>query len=519
MLLNFKKLTGQRAGIKPNAGHDRHVIIIGAGPGGLCAGMLLARQGFRVSVYEKNPVVGGRNRPITEQGFTFDTGPTFLLMKFVLDEMFQRCGRRSEDYLEFAKLDPMYRLVFDDREVSVSSDPEKMHAELDRAFAEGGAGFARFLAQEERRYFALYPCIEKSYSSLRDFFSWDLAKALPDLALHHSVFSNLGKYFKDDKMRLTFSFQSKYLGMSPWKCPALFTMLPLIEHKHGIYHVMGGLNKISAAMAQVIEEQGGRIHLASEVASLLLDGRKVNGVRLASGETVLADDIIINADFAHAMSTLVPEGILKKYRREKLPKKNYSCSTFMLYLGLDKAYDMPHHTIVFARDYQANTENTFVHKRLSEDFSFYVQNPSVTDPHLAPSGKSALYVLVPVPNNLSGLAWDETYPRLREQVLVALEQRVGLSGIRSHIEYEKIIHPGTWEAHENVFLGATFSLSHQLSQMLYWRPRNRFEELDNCYLVGGGTHPGSGLPTIYLSAKISSGMICQKYGIPEPVLA
>ncbi len=518
MVSDPTNLTEPQANTGKKTNH-KHIVIIGAGPGGLCAGMLLARQGFRVTVYEKNAVVGGRNRPITENGFTFDTGPTFLLMKFVLDEMFQRCGRRSEDYLEFAQLDPMYRLVFDDRELFVSSDPEKMRAELRKAFPEGDAGFGRFLSQEERRYLALYPCIEKSYSSLLDFLSWDLLKALPQLAIHHSVFSNLGKYFKDNKMRLTFSFQSKYLGMSPWKCPALFTMLPLIEHKYGIYHVMGGLNKISAAMAQVIEEQGGHIHTSSAVASLVLEGRKVKGVRLASGEEILADEVVINADFAHAMSKLVPDGILKKYRREKLPGKEYSCSTFMIYLGLDKCYDLPHHNIVFARDYQTNTDNTFVHKALSEDFSFYVQNPSVTDRQLAPSGKSALYVLVPVPNNLSGLAWDELQPQFRDRVLTALEQRLGMADIRSHIECEKIIHPSTWEASENVFLGATFSLSHKFSQMLYWRPRNRFEELDNCYLVGGGTHPGSGLPTIYASAKISSTLICQKYGLPDPALA
>lgn len=509
---------GSEDSVAPSV-NNKHVIIIGAGPGGLCAGMLLSRQGFRVSIYEKNDRVGGRNRPITLNGFTFDTGPTFLLMKFVLDEMFQRCGRRSEDYLDFVKLDPMYRLVFDDREVMVSSDPAKMAAELRRAFPQGDTGFAEFLRKEERRYHALYPCIEKAYSSVQDFLSWDLLKAVPQLAIQHSVFSNLGKYFKDGKLRLTFSFQSKYLGMSPWKCPALFTMLPLIEHKYGIYHVMGGLNKIAAAMAKVIEEQGGSIHTNAPVESLLLEGRAVKGVKLASGAAVYADEVVINADFAHAMSKLVPEGILKKYRRDKLPKKQYSCSTFMLYLGLDKCYGLPHHNIVFAKDYRTNTDNTFERKQLSEDFSFYVQNPVVTDPSLAPPGQSALYVLVPTPNNLSGLAWEDLYPEFREKVLDALGQRLGLSDIRGHIVCEKIIHPGTWEADENVFLGATFSLAHQFSQMLYWRPRNRFEELDNCYLVGGGTHPGSGLPTIFVSAKISSGMICRKHGIPEPALA
>ncbi|MGZ8136878.1 MAG: phytoene desaturase family protein, partial [Methylococcaceae bacterium] len=453
----------------------KHIVIVGAGPGGLCAGMLLAHQGFRVSIYEKNETVGGRNRPINMNGFTFDTGPTFLLMKFVLDEMFALCGRRAEDYMEFAQLDPMYRLIFDDREVFISSDHDKMCAEMRRAFPEGDAGFNQFLHKEEERYHALYPCIQKDYSSLLSFLSLSLIRALPKLAITHSVFSNLGQYFKEEKARLAFSFQSKYLGMSPWKCPALFTMLPLIEHKYGIHHVMGGLNRISAGMAKVIEEFGGEIYTSTSIESLLVDNRTVKGVRLASGEEVLADEVIINADFAHAMSKLVPDGILRKYHRETLRKKEYSCSTFMMYLGLKRKYDIAHHNIVFAKDYETNTNNTFDHKLLSDDFSFYVQNPSITDASLAPSGKSALYVLVPVPNNLSQLPWGELQVRFREQVLDTLEQQLGLHDIREQIECEKIIHPGTWETSETVFLGATFSLSHKFSQLLYWRPRNRFE--------------------------------------------
>lgn len=493
--------------------NNKHIVIVGAGPGGLCAGMLLAHRGFQVSIYEKQPEVGGRNRPIRMNGFTFDTGPTFLLMKFVLDEMFALCGKRAEDYMEFVRLDPMYRLAFDDRDVFVSSDPVKMAAELRRVFPEGDAGFAEFLKREEERYRHLYPCIQRDYSSLTRFLSWDLIKALPKLAITKSVFENLGNYFKEDKARLTFSFQSKYLGMSPWQCPAFFTMLPLIEHKYGIYHVMGGLNRIAAGMGKAIEELGGTIHTGTPVESLVVENGRACGVRLENGETIRADEVIVNADFAHAMSRLVPPGVLKKYDGEKLKKREYSCSTFMMYLGLNKRYDLPHHNIVFAKEYRANVDNTFNRKVLSDEFSFYVQNACATDPGLAPPGKSALYVLVPVPNNLSGLSWEKLRERFREQVLDALETRGGMPDIRDHIECEKIIDPGLWESDESVFLGATFSLSHKLSQLLYLRPRNRFEELDNCYLVGGGTHPGSGLPTIYVSAKISSRMICQKYGL------
>ena len=491
----------------------KHIVIVGAGPGGLCAGMLLSRRGFQVTIFDKNAEVGGRNRPIRLGDFVFDTGPTFLLMKHVLDEMFELCGRSSADYLDFIKLDPMYRLLFSDRTVNVFSDRDKMREELRQAFPEGSAGYDFYLKQEGERFKALYPCIKRDYSSLKAFFSWGLIRALPSLALNHSVFSNLGKYFKEEKMRLVFSFQSKYLGMSPWDCPALFTMLSYLEHEYGIYHVKGGLNKIALAMAKVITEQGGAIYTDTAVASLIIKDKVVKGVRLQDGREIEADEVIVNADFAYAMTHLVQADQLKQYSPEKLKKLDYSCSTFMLYLGLDKCYDLAHHTIIFAEDYTTNIDNIFHNKILSQDFSFYVQNACVNDETLAPAGKSALYVLMPTPNNESGVEWETACSELREQVLEALENRLGLTALREHIECEKIITPQDWETDEHVFKGATFSLSHKFSQLLYWRPHNRFQELEQCYLVGGGTHPGSGLPTIYESAHISSKLICKKHGI------
>jgi phytoene desaturase len=493
--------------------NSKHIIIVGAGPGGLCAGMLLSHHGFKVSIFDKNEQVGGRNRAITMQGFTFDTGPTFLLMKGVLDEMFALCDRKSEDYLSFSPLNPMYQLLYDDRALSVFSETEAMQAELARVFPEIGDGYQRFMKQERTRFNYLYPCITRDYSSLAAFFSWDLLKAVPWLGFPKSVFENLGQYFSQEKMRLAFSFQSKYLGMSPWDCPALFTMLPYLEHDYGIYHVTGGLNQLATAMATVLEETGGQLHLSTPVASLVIENGAVKGVKLENGESIMADEVIINADFAHAMTHLVEPGILKKYCPEKLAQYDYSCSTFMLYLGLDKLYELPHHTIAFAGDYRTNIKNIFNDKSLPTDFSFYVQNASSTDASLAPPGKSALYVLVPMPNNDSGIDWHAHCQHIREQVLTTLETRLKLTDLRDHIECEKIITPQHWEQDEAVYKGATFSLAHTFSQMLYWRPHNQFEELAHCYLVGGGTHPGSGLPTIYESARISSQLIAKKHQV------
>lgn len=490
----------------------KRILIIGAGPGGLTAGMILAHRGFDVRLFESKAVVGGRNAPLKLGPYTFDTGPTFLMMDFVLREAFQEAGARVEDHLQLHRLDPMYRLLFDDRTFNVSQDPDLMRAEIERHFPGNAKGYDRFIKEEGARFQKLLPCLTRDYSSLKRFTSPVLMRALPYLGLGRSVFENLSRYFSEEKLVLAFTFQAKYLGMSAWHCPALFTMLPYVEHAYGIYHVQGGLNQISRAMKDVFEANGGQLHLSTPVKSLLFDGDKVTGVQLENGEIEKGDAVVVNADFGYAMSHLVPPEKLRRYSAAKLEKKKLSCSTFMLYLGLNKTYTSSHHTIAFAADYKKNVGDIFENDRLSgEDFSFYVQNASVTDPTLAPAGHSTLYVLVPVPNQRAGLDWRVEGPAMRTRVLQAIERRTDFKDLSAHIEVERMITPADWQS-QHIYQGATFNLSHNFSQLLYFRPHNEFEEFKNCYLVGGGTHPGSGLPVIYESARISSDMIAQRFG-------
>ncbi len=488
---------------------SRKIGIVGAGPGGLTCAMLLAHKGYDVTVLEKADEVGGRSAPINIGDFTFDTGPTFLMMKHVLDEIFESCDRKSTDYLEFKLLDPMYHLNFKDFEVKISSEKEKMKSEINRVFPGNESGLDAFYSKERNRYEKIVKNLYGDYSSLTSFLSPKLLSALPSFFLGGSIFDNLGKYFDEEKLRLCFTFQSKYLGMSPWECPAAFTMIPFVEHEFGIYHVMGGLNEIPKAMAKVVEEENGEVITGKIVDKIVTQGKTVTGVQLNDGKVMDFDKVVVNADFGYAMTSLFDPGRIKKYSAEKLEKKKFSCSTFMLYLGVDKVYSSPHHTIVFAENYRQNIAD-ITDGRLSDDFSFYVQNASVTDDRLAPSGKSAIYVLVPTPNNRSNIDGDAEESGFKEKVLDAVENRTQMRDIKDHIEVEKTITPRKWEKDYNVYIGATFNLAHNLGQMLYFRPHNRYEELKNLYLVGGGTHPGSGLPTIYISGIVTAGLISKQ---------
>jgi phytoene desaturase len=492
-------------------------VVVGAGPGGLTAAMVLAHRGLDVTVYERKPQVGGRNAELRLGPYRFDVGPTFLLMKFLLDQMFEATGRRTEDLLDCPRLEPMYDLAFEDFTLHATTDRAAMRRQIEEHFPGQGEGLDRFHQRESLRFRRMYPCLQKSYSSVGSMLSPVLIRALPRLSLGRSIFHVLGDYFEPEELRLAFTFQSKYLGMSPWDCPGAFALIPYAEHAFGIHHVQGGLSQMSEAMAKVLKEEGGTLHLETPVRRVMAENGTACGVELADGSKVEADAVVVNADFGTAMRELMPERIAGRWRPDKLRERPFSCSTFMLYLGLDTTFDLAHHTIVFAHDYHRNLDEISHRKVLSEDPSLYVRNATVTDPALAPEGHSALYVLVPVPNNTSGIDWEKERARFRDRTLDAIEQRTAAKDLRSHIREEAVISPLEWEQDYGVFLGATFNLAHTFGQMLYFRPHNEFEKLKNCYLVGGGTHPGSGIPTILESGRISANLICKRWDVPfEP---
>lgn len=491
----------------------KKIVIVGAGPGGLTAGMILAHRGLDVTIVEKQNRVGGRNAELKVGDFSFDTGPTFLHQKFTLDEVFQEAGANADDYLDFVLLDPMTKLTWGDLTLETTNDLDRMEANIEQAFPGHGAGYRRFMADHAKKLAAIYPCLQRPYHELKAFASTTLMKALPYVATGKSVVDVLENYFQDDRLKLAFTFQAKYLGMSPWRCPALFSILSFIEYRYGIYHTQGGLCKISEAMAQVFTKNGGTLRLNAPVKEVRWTGNRATGVLLESGELLDCDDVIMNADYAQAATKLL-NGHSKS--EAEMKKKKFSCSTFMLYLGLDTIYkDEPHHHIIFADDYRLNVQDIQGERIVSDDMSVYVRNSSITDPHVAPPGQSGLYILVPTINARHGYDWDAHKQEYRDKVLDRIEQKTGMKDLRSHIIAERILTPNDWRDEGDVFMGATFNLAHTLDQMLYLRPHNRMQGAENVYLVGGGTHPGSGLPTIYESGRLSCNLLCESHNIPH----
>ena len=491
---------------------SKETIIIGAGPGGLASAILLAASGVRVKILERLPLIGGRTSSLEADGFKFDLGPTFFLYPRVLEEIFAAAGTSLRNEVPMVRLDPQYRIQFGaGGKLDCTADLGAMEKQIAALAPADAPGFRRFLNENRAKLAAMEPCLETPFLGWQDLLQMRLLKMLPLLRPHQSVDTYLKRFFADERVRLAFCFQSKYLGMSPFRCPSLFSILSFLEYEYGVFHPIGGCAAVTAAMARVAERLGVEICLNEPVEEILFTGRRAVGVRTATG-THRADAIVVNADFARAMENLVPDHLRRRWTDRKLAKKKYSCSTFMMYLGVEGTFDLPHHTIHIADDYAKNLDEIENQHVLSAEPSFYVQNACVTDSTLAPRGHSALYVLAPVTHQHPNVDWSRERPRFRKRLLDQI-RKAGYDLDPARIRYERVITPADWDTRYEIYRGATFNLAHTLDQMLHLRPHNRFEDLDGMYLVGGGTHPGSGLPVIFESARISSKLLLADLGV------
>ena len=477
--------------------------------------MLLAAQGARVTVFERDAVVGGRTRTLAAPGgYRFDAGPTFFLYPRILREIFAACGAELDAEVDLIRLDPQYRLVFEGSPpvtLDATADPHRMAAEIAKLDHEDAAGLPSFMADNRAKLAAFRPVLERPFHGLSDYLAPAVMKGLCHLRPWASLDSDLKRHFRDPRTRLAFTFQSKYLGMSPFRCPSLFSILSFLEYEHGVFHPRGGCGAVSEAMARLAGRLGVEIHLGARVDRIAFEGGRAAGVEVA-GRRHAADAVVVNADFAHAMPGLMPQALRPQWPDAKIAKARYSCSTFMLYLGIEGALPgLAHHTVLLAEDYARNLRQIEAGE-IPDHPSIYVQAAAATDPSLAPAGHSTLYVLVPVPNLRGGADWTAEASRYRRIALDRLKA-IGLHDIEARIRYERMVTPRDWQEDFGVGFGATFNLAHDMRQMLHFRPRNRFGKARGVYLVGGGTHPGSGLPVIYEGARISTRLLMQDLGM------
>lgn len=489
----------------------RQVVVVGAGLGGLAAAVRLRHRGFRVTVLERHPHPGGRCGVWESDGFRFDTGPTLLLMVDYLRAVFRDAGREMDDYLELRQLDPNYRVHYaDGSTLDVTSRLNAMLEGVERIEPGVGPRFLRFLSETSRLYrIGLDGFVDKQVHHRGDFFNLKNAALLLRGRAMQRLQRMVARYFRTDKLRQTFSFQSLYLGLSPYESPAIYSLLPYTEVAGGLFFPMGGMHAIPRALARLAEELGVEFRYGADVTGLERTGGLVTAAVLADGRRVPADLVLANADLPYVYATLLGE----PYPR--IERFDFSCSAFLMYLGLDRRYPaLPHHTLVVPGDLRRTCEEIFEGHRVPADPAYYLCNPSKTDPSLAPPGCENLYVLVPVPAQAPGreIDWSVAGPRLEEEMLTRLE-RFGLPDIRRHIVTRRTFTPADFTGHFSATHGEAFGLSHGIDQVGWFRPHNRHPEYRNLYFVGQSTHPGCGVPMVLISARLVAARIAEEQAV------
>ena len=319
---------------------------------------------------------------------------------------------------------------------------------------------------------------------------------------YRSVQGFVSRYFRNDKLRILFSFHPLLVGGNPFTTTSFYCLISHLERTYGVHWAMGGTGALIRGLAKLVAGQGGTLRCGAEVAQITHDGRRATGVRLASGETLPADIVVSNADAAWTYSRMLGDHPRRRWTDAKLARSRYSMSLFVWYFGTNRRWDdVRHHTIMMGPRYEGLLDDIFTRKRLADDFSLYLHRPTATDPSLAPPGCDSFYVLSPVPHLGSGTDWAARAEGYRASIQRKLEQTL-LPGLGEAIVTSRMLTPVDFRERLLSVNGAAFALEPWLFQSAWFRPHNRSEELERLYLVGAGTHPGAGIPGVLSSAKI-----------------
>ncbi|MBE9109677.1 phytoene desaturase [Nodosilinea sp. LEGE 07298] len=534
----------------------KQAIVIGAGVGGLSMGIRLQSLGFDTTIVEALDAPGGRAYVRREQGFTFDMGPTVITVPHFIEELFSlerdRANLTAEDfpstivdenkrikegvsggpntsrYVQIVPILPFYRIYFDDGTFFDYDGDETHTREQILALGEPGdlEGYERF--HEQSRAIFARGFLELGYTHFGDVGT--MLKVAPDLLKLDAVrnlFRFSSRYFKSDKLRQVFTFEPLLVGGNPLSVPAIYAMIHFVEKTWGIHFAMGGTGALVQGFVKKFEDLGGTIKYNAPVSKINVtrqDGKKVvTGVTLGDDFTMEADVVVSNADWATTYGKLIEP----QYRfwnsdlRVKLSQQ--SMSVFVIYFGFkadgNETEKLRHHTIILGPRYEELLKDIFGRKILPKDFSQYLHLPTLTDPSLAPPGHHAAYTLVPMPNNKSGIDWNEMGDRLRDIVFDFLDERGYLPNLRERLVCHSYITPDYFEGTLDAYAGNAFGLEPLLVQSAFFRPHNRSEDINGLYLVGAGTQPGAGTPSVMMSAKMTARLVAEDYGVEDAIVS
>lgn len=482
---------------------QKEVIIIGAGIGGLATACLLGKKGYKVKIIEKNSQVGGRARIYTEDGFTFDMGPSWYMMPDIFEHFFELMGEDITQHLKLKRLSPSYRIFLksEKKHYDFYSDLEKTIDTFETLEPGSGKVLRKYMATTKYQYeVSKNEFMFKNYDTIFDFFNKRVMVEGRKLPLFSSVRAIIEEKFKSEILRKVMQYQTVLLGTSPGDAPGIYSMMNYVDFVEGIWYPEGGIYKVIEALERIAKKHGVEIITNSPVQKIIVENKTAVGVLLENGSEVRADLVISNADVVHTDMNLLD----KEHRTKKQKywdKRLMAPSAFIMYLGVEgEIPSLQHHNLLFAENWEENFQQIFKTPTWPTDPSLYVCCPSKTDPTVAPAGKENLFVLVPI---ASGLDYtDESMEEYTDFILEEMSKNMDIPDFKNRIIHKKLYSVKDFVKDYNAFKGTALGFAHSLSQTAIFRPNNMSKKVKNLYYVGAGTNPGIGMPICLISAEL-----------------
>ncbi|NLJ06432.1 MAG: phytoene desaturase [Sphingobacteriales bacterium] len=485
------------------------VSIIGAGFSGLSSASVLAQEGFEVHVFEKHNIPGGRARKFSENGFTFDMGPSWYWMPDVFERFFNRFGKKTEDFYTLERLDPAYRVFYGkDDYLDVPSGRENIIQLFESIEKGSGEKLDKYLQQAEYKYQAgVNDLVYKPALSFTEFLKLRYLKDLFRLDLFKTMDRYVKENFRDPRIYPLLQFPVIFLGATPKRTPALYSLMNYSDFELGTWYPKGGMYQVVEAMYQLAESLGVIFHFNSEVTEIQINKNRIEAI-VINGEKFMTDFLIASADYRFVEQKLLPAPY-RKYSEKYWESREMSPSSLIFYLGINKKLQQfRHHTLFFHESFEQHANAIFEHPEWPEKPLLYTSCTSLTDPSTAPEGMENLMVLIPVASGLKDT--EETRNKYYQLILNELERLTG-QNIRDHVVFKKIYAHNDFEKDYHAFKGNAYGLGNTLMQTAFLKPSIRNKKLPNLLYTGQLTTPGPGVPPTIISGQVVSDYLIKNH--------
>lgn len=491
---------------------EKPIVVIGAGVGGLTTAVRLARAGRRVVVLEKNEAVGGKMGEWRQDGFRWDTGPSVITMRHVLEALFSAAGRRLEDYVTLLPVEPLTRYFYADGvTLDATRDLPQMLAQIGALSPRDVEAYLVYLAEAARLYRITGPLFIYGPPP-----TWRTAlRVSPGDGLRvkawRTMQSEIERQIRSPHLRQLLGRFATYVGASPYQASSTLNVIAHVELAGGVWYPKGGIYAIAAALRQLAQELGVTVETNSPVTQIVVENGQARGVELADGRRMPAAAVVANVDVTTVYQKLLPSTAASSRYRQRLEQAEPSCSGFVMMLGVAGNFrQLAHHNIFFSGDYRREFDEIFRRGLPPDDPTIYVAITSKTDADHAPAGHENWFVLVNAPAVGGQFDWTREAVGYRQLVLDRLAAR-GVD-VRGRIRVERILTPVQLAEMTGAFRGALYGTGMNGLLSPFHRPHNRARVVDGLYFVGGTTHPGGGVPMVMLSGKLVSEMVLQRGG-------